>query len=54
MKELQFEPAPGSTADLDYALWKEYIDECKRDNLRPSLSDFLIWMEEHDVHTTAE
>jgi hypothetical protein len=48
MKTLPFEPIPGSKADLDYMKWVAYLDECEKDDVKPSLKDFLVWLEEHD------
>lgn len=51
--EMQFEPAPGSVADLDYELWVKYLEVCEKDGTSPTIRDFLVWMDEQDVvHTS--
>lgn len=46
MNTVDFEPAPGSTADLDYIQWQEYLSSCKKDGTSPSTSDYVVWLEE--------
>lgn len=50
-EELPFEPAPGSTADVDYMLWEQYLEACKETKTEASLRDYLVWLEDNDVST---
>jgi hypothetical protein len=48
MNAPQIEPAPGSLADLDYNKWQEYLAICEKDETRPSISDYVVWLGEQD------
>lgn len=32
--------------DVDYIRWEEYLLNCEKYEVRPTLSDYLIWIEE--------
>lgn len=48
-KELPFEPAPNSQADVDYMLWEQYLKACKETDTEASIRDYLVWLEDNDV-----
>lgn len=50
-KELPFEPAPKSLADVDYMLFIKYLEVCKETETQPSVKDYLVWLEDNDIVT---
>lgn len=33
----------------DPALWETYLSECRALGVRPSLSDYVVWLSEQDI-----
>lgn len=48
---LPFEPVPGSQADIDYLLWMKYQEQCKEEEVNPTIRDYLVWLEEQNAVT---
>lgn len=38
-------------AERDYRLWQDYLVSCERDGTKPTLSGYLVWLEDNDVDT---
>lgn len=37
------------TIEPDMTLWAAYKAECKAEGMKPSLKDYLVWLEEADM-----
>lgn len=38
--------APRYQADVDYIRWQEYLADCEENEIKPTISDYLLWLEE--------
>lgn len=37
------------TYDIDYTLWEAYLADCKAHNIKPSLKDYQLFLQEADL-----